>query len=191
MSPAPDARRDRIPQRLWRAGALSKVHEREAVSVPHQRSRPRRKSATGRAESLSGLFGGNSNWRGPIWLPVNYLLIESLQSSITTTATISKSNALRAPANSSPSTKPRTKSRAASPACSSKARMANARAQISREARERSALQDYVLFHEYFHGDTGRGRRRIASNRLDRPHRQAADARKASNNSTTRHFTRA
>ncbi len=31
------------------------------------------------AESTSGLFGGNSNWRGPIWFPVNFLLIEALQ----------------------------------------------------------------------------------------------------------------
>jgi hypothetical protein len=30
-------------------------------------------------ESTSGLFGGNSNWRGPVWLPVNYLLIRALR----------------------------------------------------------------------------------------------------------------
>ncbi|MEO1643909.1 MAG: glucosidase, partial [Chloroflexota bacterium] len=30
------------------------------------------------AESKSGLFGGNSNWRGPIWFPINYLLIEAM-----------------------------------------------------------------------------------------------------------------
>jgi hypothetical protein len=30
-------------------------------------------------ESNSGLFGGNSNWRGPIWLPVNYMLIQAVE----------------------------------------------------------------------------------------------------------------
>jgi hypothetical protein len=31
------------------------------------------------AESRSNLFGGNSNWRGPVWFPVNYLLVEALR----------------------------------------------------------------------------------------------------------------
>ena len=50
---------------------------------PPLRARRRTASATRvdyePAESRSGLFGGNSNWRGPIWFPINYLLIEALQ----------------------------------------------------------------------------------------------------------------
>src|SRR6202030_2936084 len=31
------------------------------------------------AESRTGIFGGNSNWRGPVWFPANFLIIEALQ----------------------------------------------------------------------------------------------------------------
>lgn len=56
--------------------ALSKGHEAEPYVFPFDDSY---QVGYEPAESLSGLFGGNSNWRGPVWFPPNYLLIESLQ----------------------------------------------------------------------------------------------------------------
>ena len=57
--------------------ALSRYH-RDNPYIFHVNGQEHRVSYEP-AESSSGLFGGNSNWRGPVWMPVNYLLIESLQ----------------------------------------------------------------------------------------------------------------
>ena len=57
--------------------ALSRVHK-EHPYVLHVNGEEHRVDYEP-AESSTGLFGGNSNWRGPIWFPVNFLLIESLQ----------------------------------------------------------------------------------------------------------------
>ena len=57
--------------------SLSKYHESNPYELQAEGNTYRVDYNPG--ESESGLFGGNSNWRGPVWMPVNYLLIESLQ----------------------------------------------------------------------------------------------------------------
>ena len=78
------------------------------------------------AESSSGLFGGNSNWRGPIWMPVNYLLIESLQKFHDCYGDTSRSSVPPDPACSSRSRRSPPNSRAASRKYSSRTKPANA-----------------------------------------------------------------
>ena len=109
-------------------------------------------------ESTSGLFGGNSNWRGPIWLPVNYLLIESLQKFHHYYGDDFK---VECPARSG------TYLTIEEVACELSRRVT--RLFLKGEDGQRPVLKyhhklatdphfrDYILFHEYFHGDSGRG----------------------------------
>jgi hypothetical protein len=110
------------------------------------------------AESRTGTFGGNSNWRGPVWWPINYLLIEALQ----------KFDHYYGPDFRVPL--PTGSDRTAS--------MAEVADDLGRRletlflrgddgrrpfrgpgapAEPVDTIDDIVLFHEYFDGDTGRG----------------------------------
>ncbi len=57
--------------------SMSKFHEKNPYSLTLEGKFYEVEYEPG--ESRSGMFGGNSNWRGPVWFPLNYLLIESLQ----------------------------------------------------------------------------------------------------------------
>jgi Mannosylglycerate hydrolase MGH1-like glycoside hydrolase domain len=109
-------------------------------------------------ESTSGLFGGNSNWRGPIWMPVNYLIIESLQKFHHYYGDDFK---IECPTGSG---RFLTIDEVASELATRLSRLFLRNADGKRPVFGENAkvqndphFRDYILFHEYFHGDTGRG----------------------------------
>jgi hypothetical protein len=136
--------------------ALSKVHEREPYRFRCDNQVMEVAYCPG--ESKSELFGGNSNWRGPIWMPVNFLLIESLQKFHHYYGDDFK---LECPARSG---KFLTILEVAEELSRRLQRIFlrdenGRRAVFGRNEKFQNDphFRDYIFFHEYFHGDNGRG----------------------------------
>lgn len=110
------------------------------------------------AESDSRLYGGNSNWRGPLWMPVNYMLIESLREfhryyadnfSVEYPAGSGYLASLEEVADGLSQRLTRLFLRDENGSRPSMVGYAQLEAD--------PGSRDLVLFHEYFHGETGRG----------------------------------
>jgi hypothetical protein len=110
------------------------------------------------AESDSGMFGGNSNWRGPIWMPVNALIIRALMSYYTY---YGNDFTLECPTGSGRSMNLYQVAEEISRRLASIfLRDADGRRPVyggSRKFQEDPHWRDYILFYEYFHGDSGAG----------------------------------
>jgi hypothetical protein len=136
--------------------ALSKYHEQHPYELRVDGQVLRVKYVPG--ESDSGMFGGNSNWRGPIWMPANFLIIESLQrfhhyygDDFKVEYPTHSGNMLTLNEISMQLSR----------------RVANIflrddqgrRAVFGKNEKMQSDphFKDYILFFEYFHGDNGRG----------------------------------
>jgi hypothetical protein len=136
--------------------AVSKRHESKPFVFEHEGNRFGIGYVPG--ESTSHLFGGNSNWRGPIWMPVNFLLIESLRrfhryygDDFLVECPVGSGQYLNL-------------DQVADELSLRLARLflkdADGRRPVFGDSLGHAtdpAFRDNVLFHEYFHGDTGRG----------------------------------
>ncbi len=136
--------------------ALSRAHKDHPYSLEFNGSAHRVDYEP--AESTSGLFGGNSNWRGPVWFPLGYLLIEALQKFH---RYFGDDFRVECPTGSG------TEMTLWEVASLLSQRMINI---FSRDAQGRRPVygdnplfqndphwRDYILFYEYFHGENGSG----------------------------------
>ncbi|HEY1213206.1 MAG TPA: glucosidase, partial [Bryobacteraceae bacterium] len=110
------------------------------------------------AESRSGLFGGNSNWRGPVWMPMNFLLIEALDR---LDHYYGESMKVEFPTRSGQWVTLRQAGRLLSKRLSGLfLRGPDGKRPIYGENamfQHDSDFKDLLQFHEYFHGDSGKG----------------------------------
>ncbi len=109
-------------------------------------------------ESTTGMFGGNSNWRGPVWFPLNYLIIEALEryhyfygDSLKVECPTGSGNWVTLDAAAAEIA--RRLSRLFLPGEGGKRPCHGGDSRYA----EDPAYRDLVLFHEYFHGETGEG----------------------------------
>lgn len=136
--------------------ALSRLHHERPFGLDWNGQRYEVHYTPG--ESDSGLFGGNSNWRGPIWMPVNFLLVESLHKFH---HYYGDSFTMECPTGSG---QQMTLLEIADELAARLVRIfvpdANGRRLVfgtSEKEQRDPAFKDLVLFYEYFDGDTGRG----------------------------------
>jgi len=136
--------------------ALSKVHEHRPFELRVGDRSYRVSYQPG--ESETGLFGGNSNWRGPVWFPVNYLILEALRGFH---AYYGDDFKIECPTGSGRFV---TIERVAEelesrlidlflPGVDGRRPALGAHPRLQTDPH----FRDYPLFHEYFHGDTGAG----------------------------------
>ncbi len=110
------------------------------------------------AESCSYLFGGNSNWRGPVWFPVNYLFVESLRKFHSYYGEDFKVECPKGSGNFM--TLQAASDELAGRLANLFLKDGNGHRAIfhdCKKMRDDPHFRDHVLFYEYFHGDSGRG----------------------------------